>query len=250
MTRRLRFNHGMRILAVVNEREAGPGVFGEAACEAGHEVVEWAAHEATPAPELDGYGAAMILGGAMNVDDEAEHPWLRDEKRVIADLAGRGTPIIGMCLGAQMVAEVLGGSAAPASLTEIGWHEVEMTPAAADDPVLAPLPPRFEAFQWHSYAATPPEGAVTLATSPVSVQAYRVGDRIWGIQFHAEVTESDAALWIEDERSYPDDLRADYDPPALLAEMRRKMGSWNEVGRGISARFLETAAELRRTTPV
>jgi GMP synthase-like glutamine amidotransferase len=187
----------------------------------------------------------MVLGGAMNVDEEAQHPWLRGEKHLIAELAERGTPILGACLGAQLVAEVLGGSAARASRSEIGWYDVEMTPGAADDPVLGPLPPRFEAFQWHSYAATPPEGAVTLATSPVSVQAYRVGDRTWGIQFHAEVTEADAAIWIEDERSYPEHLRADYDPLTLLAEMRRKIGSWNEVGRGISARFISSAALLR-----
>ena len=119
-----------------------------------------------------------------------------------------------------------------------------MTPEAGDDPVLAALPPRFEAFQWHSYAATPPEGAVTLANSPISVQAYRVGDRTWGIQFHAEVTESDAEIWIKDPASYPEALRHEYDPVALLEEMRRKIGSWNEVGRGISRRFLEAATQV------
>jgi GMP synthase-like glutamine amidotransferase len=233
----------MRVLAIVNEEEAGPGVFGEAAREAGHELVEWAAHESTPAPALDGYGAAMVLGGAMNVDEEDEHPWLRDEKRMVGELADRGTPLIGVCLGAQLVAEVLGGSAARAAHPEIGWHDVEMTPEAAADPVFGALPPKFEAFQWHSYAATPPHGAATLARSPVSVQAYRVGDRIWGIQFHAEVTEADAAIWIGDPASYPEALRDELDPGALMAEMRRKIGSWNEFGRGITARFLEAATQ-------
>jgi GMP synthase (glutamine-hydrolysing) len=235
----------MRVLAIVNESEAGPGVFGEAAREAGHEIVEWAAHEATPAPALDGYGAAMVLGGAMNVDEEDEHPWLRDEKRLIGELAEGGTPLIGVCLGAQLVAEVLGGSAALAVHSEIGWHDVEMTPEAPGDPVLGELPPRFEAFQWHSYAATPPAGAATLARSPVSVQAYRVGDRIWGIQFHAEVTRADAEIWINDPASYPEALRDELDPAALLAETRRKIGSWNEFGRGISARFLAAASATR-----
>jgi GMP synthase-like glutamine amidotransferase len=232
----------MRVLTIVNEKEAGPGVFGDAARKTGHELVEWAAYEGTPAPPLDGYGAAMVLGGAMNVDEEDRHPWLRGEKRLIAELAESGMPLIGMCLGAQLLAEVLGGSAARASHPEIGWHDVEMTPEAADDPVLGALPPRFEAFQWHSYAATPPEGAATLASSPVSVQAYRVGDRIWGVQFHAEVTEGDATIWINDPASYPEALRDELDPTKMLAEMRRKIGSWNEVGRGISSRFLEAAA--------
>lgn len=237
----------MRVLAIVNEQEAGPGVFGDAARDAGHELVEWDAYEGTPAPELNGYGAVMVLGGAMNVDDEEKHPWLRGEKRLIGELAESGTPMIGSCLGAQLVAEVLGGSAARASHPEIGWHDVEMTPDAADDPVFSALPPRFEAFQWHSYAAIPPQGAATLALSPVSVQAYRIGDRIWGAQFHAEVAESDAEIWIRDPASYPEALRDEYDPDAMLAEMRRKIGSWNEVGRGISSRFLEAAAATRES---
>ena len=238
----------MRDLAIVNEKEAGPAVFGQTARAAGHELEEWAAHRGGPAPALDGYGAAMVLGGAMNVDDEDEHPWLRGEKRVIAELARAGTPIIGVCLGAQMIAEVLGGAAAPASDPEIGWHDVETTPEAAADPVLGALPPRFEAFQWHKYAATPPDGAATLATSPVSVQAYRVGDRIWGIQFHAEVTEADAAIWIDDPGSYPRLRRDEYDPAALMEETRRKIGSWNRVGRGISSRFLDAASRYSGVT--
>jgi GMP synthase-like glutamine amidotransferase len=233
----------MRILAIVNETEAGPGVFGQSAREAGHEVVEWAAHTGSTPPPLEGLGAAMVLGGAMNVDEEDAHPWLRGEKRAIADLAKAGTPIIGVCLGAQMVAEVLGGSAARASRPEIGWHDVEMTAAAADDPVLGALPPRFEAFQWHSYAATPPEGAATLATSPVSVQGYRVDDRVWGIQFHAEVTMASIEEWVA-EANDPDAERIAIDGDALLAETREKIGSWNHVGRGISERFFEAATAL------
>jgi GMP synthase (glutamine-hydrolysing) len=234
----------MRILAIVNETGAGPGVFGGAAAEAGHEIVEWAAHEGTPAPDLDGYGAAMVFGGAMNVDEEDLHPWLVGEKRAIARLAGSGIPIMGVCLGAQMVAEVLGGSASRASRPEIGWHDVEMTPEAADDPVLGALPARFEAFQWHSYAATPPAGAARLAHSPVSVQAYRVGDRIWGIQFHAEVTEASIEAWIA-EASDPQAERVAIDGDALLAQSREKIGSWNRVGRAISERFIQAAADLR-----
>ena len=231
---------GMRILSVVHEADAGPAVFGDVAAEAGHELVEWAPSR-EPEPAADGYGAAMVFGGSMNVDDAERHPWLAGEMGLIARLVEQGMPVLGVCLGCQLLAEASGGSAARAPHPEIGWHTVEMTPEAAGDPVLGALPPSFEAFQWHSYAATPPEGAVTLAHSPVSVQAYRIGDRAWGIQFHAEVNMANAGDWIE-EYDDPDARRIGLDRAALMTETKEKIGAWNEVGRGISARFLEVAA--------
>jgi GMP synthase-like glutamine amidotransferase len=230
----------VRILSVVHESDAGAEVFGAVAQAAGHELVEWVpSREPPPAP--DGYGAAMVFGGSMNVDQEDVHPWLAGEKRAIARLVEAGTPVLGVCLGCQLLAEATGGSAARASRPEIGWHEVQMTAEAAGDPVLGELPATFEAFQWHSYAATPPPGAVTLAHSPVSVQAYRIGDTAWGIQFHAEVSIANATDWIE-EYDDPDARRIGLDRAPLMAETREKMAAWNDLGRGISARFLEAAA--------
>ena len=101
-------------------------------------------------------------------------------------------PLLGVCLGTQLLAEAAGGSAGRASEPEIGWRQVELTPEGAADPLLAPLAPAFEAFQWHSYEAAPPPDAVTLARSPVCPQAYRIGEQAWGIQFHAEVSAADA----------------------------------------------------------
>jgi GMP synthase (glutamine-hydrolysing) len=229
----------MRVLSVVHESDAGAAVFGDVAAEMGHELVEWAPLR-EPAPAPDGYGAAMVFGGSMNVDEGERHPWIGAEKDLIARLVDDGIPVLGVCLGCQMLADATGGFAARATQPEIGWHTVEMTPEAAADPVLGALPPSFEAFQWHSYAASPPEGAVTLALSPVSVQAYRIGDRAWGIQFHAEVSMANAADWIE-EYDDPDARRIGLDRDALMAETKKKIGAWNEVGRGISARFLEVA---------
>ena len=112
------------------------------------------------------------------------------------ELLARGVPTLGVCLGAQLVSEAAGGSPRRAPEPEIGWVEVELTPEGRADPLLGALPERFEAFEWHSYEAGPPEGAVTLATSPVCIQAYRLtGARAWGIQFHAEVTRPDVDAW-------------------------------------------------------
>ncbi|MGH2823915.1 MAG: type 1 glutamine amidotransferase, partial [Thermoleophilaceae bacterium] len=86
----------MRVLVVVHHRNAATGVFAEPALAAGDELVEWLPHEAAP-PELDGFGAAMVFGGAMNVDEEEAHPWLRPEKRLLRELLERGTPLLGDC---------------------------------------------------------------------------------------------------------------------------------------------------------
>ena len=231
---------GMRVLTIVNQDDAGPGVFADAAADAGHEIVAWRpAAELRPA--LDGFGATMVFGGAMNVDEEDAHPWLRDEKSLLADLVAGGSPVLGVCLGAQMLAEAAGGSAGRASRPEIGWREVELFPDAVDDPVLGTLPHRFEAFQWHSYEATPPRGSAPLARSDVCLAAYRIGELAWGIQFHAEVSEAIAASWIDKYDNDPDAVRIEIDPDALLAETLRKIGAWNELGRGICARFLAEA---------
>lgn len=234
----------MRVLSVVHERDAGPGVFARAAGERGDDLVEWVPAEG-PVPALEEIGAVLVLGGGMHVDHEDRHPWLAREKALLRELTAAGTPVLGVCLGAQLLAEALGGSVGPAGRPEIGWTAVELTTAAADDPVLGPLPQRFAGFQWHSYEFALPPGAVALARSPVCLQAFR-RDRVWGIQFHAEVTEAIVAGWLRDYGGDQDAVRAGVDPPAVLAETGRAIVRWNELGAGIFRRFLETAAGVTR----
>ena len=105
------------------------------------------------------YDAVMVFGGAMHADQEDRHPWLRDEKALLRDLLDRGVPLLGVCLGAQLVAEAAGGSARRASAPEIGWHEVDLTAEGARTRCWDRSLPRFTAFQWHSYEFTLPPGA-------------------------------------------------------------------------------------------
>jgi GMP synthase-like glutamine amidotransferase len=190
-------------------------------------------------PELDGYGAAMVFGGAMNVDEEKANPWLRGEKDFLRRLLAERTPTLGVCLGAQLLAEAAGARPARASEPEIGWLDISLGPEARDDALFGPLPDRFEGFQWHSYEAPLPPGAVPLAESPVCLQAFRLADRAgWGLQFHAEVTRESVGHWLDDYRSDPDAVRIGLDPEALRAVTARKIDAWNELGRGLCARFL------------
>ena len=157
------------------------------------------------------------------------------------DLLEAGIPLLGVCLGAQLLAEVAGEEPRRAPRPEIGWEPVELTVAGREDPLLGVLPTAFTAFQWHSYEMGLDDGEV-LARSEVCAQAARFGPLAWAIQFHAEVSERDALSWIADYGSDPDAVAAGVDPEALAAETRAKIGAWNEVGRDLCARFLDLAA--------
>jgi GMP synthase (glutamine-hydrolysing) len=229
----------MRVLAVVHHSNAAAGVFAEPALAAGHQLVEWLPHEQPP-PALDGFGAAILFGGEMNVDEEETYPWLRTEKRFVRELLGRGTPVLGVCLGSQVLAEAAGGEVRRAERPEIGWYEVELTQEGAADPLLGVLPGRFESFQYHHYEALEPPGSVTLARSALALQAFRLdGLPAWGVQFHPEVTEPDLGEWLDDWPNDPGAVASGLDPVAIRTESTGKIGAWNDAGRALSARFLE-----------
>jgi GMP synthase-like glutamine amidotransferase len=184
----------------------------------------------------------MTVGGSMHADQEREHPWLAGEKELLRELIEARVPLLGVCLGSQLVAEAAGAPVEPAPEPEIGWFDVELTPEGVSDPLLAPLAPSFEAFQWHSYRSPLPAGAVALARSPAALQAFRAGERAWGIQFHAEVTPGAAIGWTE---RYEEDEKAvevGLDPDWMIASIRERIEDWNRVGRALCGRFLEVAS--------
>jgi GMP synthase (glutamine-hydrolysing) len=231
----------MRALAITHQTDAGPGVFAEEIRDRGVRLDEWVLSERGTAPpaEVADYDAVLTFGGAMHADQEDRHPWLRFEKDFLAAMLDDGMPILAVCLGSQLLAEAAGGSARRAGEPEIGWREVEVTEEGSSDPVIGVLAPGFTAFQWHSYEAEPPEGAAVLARSPVCSQAYRIGERAWGIQFHAEVTPADASKWIAEYRSDEDAVRIGVDPEALRAETDGRIADWNRLGRELCGRFLD-----------
>jgi GMP synthase-like glutamine amidotransferase len=232
----------VRVLAIVQQRDAGPGVFAEAIRERGDQLDEWVLPEGGPPPaDPLGYDAVFTLGGAMNVDEAGEHPWLTDELALLRELLAAEVPLLGLCLGGQLVAAAAGAKPGRAPRPEIGWHRVELTPEGLEDPLLRALAPGFEAFQWHSYEFPLPPGAVALARSEISLQSCRIGERAWAIQFHPEVSRTDALAWIDDYRSDPDAVRIGVDPVALRTETEAKIGAFNELGRDLCHRWLEVA---------
>lgn len=234
----------MRVLAIVQQRDAGPGVFAEAIRDRGDWLDEWVFPGGDPPPaDPRDYDAVLTLGGVMNVDEEDRHPWLGDQKALLRELLAQEVPLLGLCLGSQLVAEAAGATPRRAPRPEIGWHWVKLTEAGTEDPLLAPLAPSFEAFQWHSYEFPLPPGAIALACSDVSLQACRIGARAWAIQFHPEVSRADALGWIADYRSDADAVRIGIDPDALHAETEAKIDAFNQLGRDLCNRWLDLAAE-------
>lgn len=231
---------GMRVLSLVHQPDAASGVFADASAQAGHALDEWLVprRREPPAP-LEEYGAVLVFGGAMHVDQEDRFGWLRDELRLIRRLAGDGVPLLGVCLGAQLLAKALDAPVRRMPSPEVGWFDVELSPEAAGDSVFDGLPERFSTFQWHSYSFELPAGAVPLARNDRCLQAFRAGDSAWAIQFHAEVTREAVGDWLRSSR--PEDDGA-LDLERLRLETAERIEGWNALGKGLCGRFLEVAA--------
>ena len=118
----------MRILSVVHQEDAATGVFADAVAERDGKLTEWVISSGAPDGRPDEYDAVLIFGGAMHVGQDEAHPWLRDEDELIRDLAARGVPMLGVCLGAQLIAKALGARVGAMPTSQIGWFNVEQTP--------------------------------------------------------------------------------------------------------------------------
>ncbi|HEY0506229.1 MAG TPA: gamma-glutamyl-gamma-aminobutyrate hydrolase family protein [Lysobacter sp.] len=148
-------------------------------------------------PNLDRYRGLVVLGGPMNVEDQAQRPHLKTELRAIERMLEQGKPVLGICLGAQLLAHVLGAPVRRHHEPEIGWYPLRTTMAGREDRVLAPLGDGAPVFQWHRYSFDVPRDAVHLArTEGCEQQAFRYGDNAYGFQFHLEMDEALIERWL------------------------------------------------------
>jgi GMP synthase (glutamine-hydrolysing) len=200
--------------------------------------------EGEPLPDRDRFDAIVAMGGPMSVNDEAELPWLVDEKRLIADAVRAGTPYWGVCLGVQLLASSLGARVYAGQEPEVGLLPVELTPAGRADPVFAGFEDDLVTLQWHGDTFDLPEGAVRLASSPAyENQAFRVG-RAYGVQFHLEVSAEMAREWAEVPEyvaSLERTLGAEH-APAFLAAVERGADEMRGNGRALFERWLDHVA--------
>jgi GMP synthase (glutamine-hydrolysing) len=186
----------MRVVAVHQEEMSSLDSFEAPILARGHELEHWHAWRDPVPADIACAGAAIVLGGIANPDQTDELPWLHREQAALASLVSSGTPVLGICLGAQMLASALGAPVGRLPLPEIGWWPVASNASAASDPVLGGLPARFQAFEWHDYAFDLPAGATLLAGSERSPhQAARLAQNAWALQFHLEVGADTIGSW-------------------------------------------------------
>jgi GMP synthase-like glutamine amidotransferase len=161
-------------------------------------------------PRPEGFTHIILLGGPMNVYEEDRYPFLKDEDLFIKEAVQRGKFILGICLGAQLIAKALGAKVFKAPVKEIGWFDVSLTEIGLQDPLFSDLPKTFPVFQWHEDTFEIPRGAKLIATSSsVSHQAFRYADNAYGLQFHLEVTEEMIQEWM---KTYEKELKGSQPP--------------------------------------
>jgi GMP synthase-like glutamine amidotransferase len=201
------------VLVVEHERTVPVGLLGERLAAAGCRVETVGPDAGRPVPGVpDGYDGVVVLGGSMGPLDDDVAPWLPEVRALIAATLAAGTPLLAICLGAELLAHVAGGRVGPIPAgPEIGLTPIRLLPAAATDPMLAGVPLLATAVQWHSLEtqALPPEAVVLAESDRCRTQAFRLGDAAWGVQFHPEVRADSTAGWASTEQADLDALRLD-----------------------------------------
>jgi GMP synthase-like glutamine amidotransferase len=246
-----------RVLLVEHLPDEGAGAFGDWLAEAGLDLAVHRVHEDGPPPRVlpEGYAALVAMGGVMGVGDAGTLPWLHDEMALLRDAVGKSLPVLGVCLGAQLLAEATGGRVVTGRIgPELGVRRVYLADAAAADPLLHDVGPVAEVVQWHfdEIAVLPPD-AVLLAGSPMYPhQAFRLGENAWGVQFHPEALPTMVERWA---LADADALRAaeGTDPASVAASAAlawpRLRATWRPVAHRFAA-VVQEAAGPRRTAGV
>ena len=201
-------------------------------------------HEGEPVPtELGDARALIVLGGPMGAYETQRYPHLRAEMKLIERGLAARLPVLGICLGSQLMASVLGARVRPVARKELGWHPIYLTPAATADPLLGAAPQTFEAFHWHGDELDLPSGATHLASSTVThVQAFEHGGA-YGVLFHLEVT---AAMVRGIVQTFQDELMAAGGSSRdVLERVEPRIERLGSIANEVFARFARQLIGLR-----
>ncbi len=192
----------MSILILKNIATEGPGTIEDFLVHNNmhYTIIDIARHAIDSAA---GYDTLVMLGGPMSVNDEAEYPYLTHEMKLAEQFMKEGKKVLGVCLGAQLMAKALGAKVYPGPEKEIGWYDIELRDVGLNDPRMAHLATdgkRCKVFQWHGETFDIPQGAEQLAMSGLYPnQAFRYGNNAYAFQFHIEVTRQMIFDWLKSE---------------------------------------------------
>ena len=231
----------MRVLVYQHIDVEHPGIFRRFLYEDGvfYDVVEWNAGDAVPGHS--DYDALWIMGGPMDVWEEDKYPWLIAEKQAIRGWVETEKPILGICLGHQLLADALGGAVAPMADPEVGVLTVDLTEAGIADPLFANVDGHSTCLQWHgSEVDTLPQGALLLAVSAgCACQAFRYGEKAYGLQYHMEITEDTVGDWANIP-AYADSLKTTIGPEGaslIVGAVEDALPQLNRTARRIYENF-------------
>lgn len=192
-------------------------------------------------PDLDGYHGLVVLGGPMNCDQVERHPHLATEVDAIREAVASGRPVLGICLGAQLLARALGAKVTCNPVKEIGWYDVSPTDAGRSDPLFRHFRGTEKIFQWHGDTFAIPPGAMHLARSPdCAHQAFRYGDNAYGLQFHLEVDAPMIRRWLHTPVMAREvkALHGQVDPEQIVRQTPDLIGRSQELGTAVFTEFL------------
>jgi GMP synthase (glutamine-hydrolysing) len=233
------------VLVVLHDPDDNLGELAPPLAESGIRIVMWDAGrnpDAGPS-SLDDFAGIISLGAYAGVREEAEKAWMPVEKALMQQAIERRMPVLGLCFGAQLLAAAAGAAFRPSPVPELGWTRVSPTPEAAADPVVAPLTGEgaMDVFHYHFDSFELPEGATLLGETDGIIEAFRVGECAWGLQFHLEVGLATQLAWIASDRGAFE--RAGAEPAEQEALSHEKWRQYRDRAHAVGAAF---ATEVRR----
>ena len=188
-----------KVLIIENAAGEGPGILQDILSNRGWSIQNIQLHRGKTIPtNWQVFNLLIIMGGPMNVYEEDKYPYLREETILLRDALNRAIPVLGFCLGSQLMAKACGSKVFKGHIKEIGWYSVSLTEDGKKDPLLRGLPEEFPVFQWHGDTFQIPENGIGLIKSDqYPNQSMRIGEMAYGFQFHFEITQKMIEDWLQ-----------------------------------------------------